>query len=203
MKSSGLIIVFLTLSCIIYAQEERVLFNGVSLDGWEVIDYAGHAEISLADSCVIIGAGREITGIRWAGDFPKTNYEVALDAKRVLGSDFFLGMTFPVKESFMTLVLGGWGGSVTGLSSIDGYDAADNNTGSSYNFIQDHWYKVRLRVTDESILAWIDKDCIVDFIIGDYFLSLRWEMESSVPFGLTTYATVGAMKNVRLSMISE
>jgi hypothetical protein len=184
-------------------QDQKILFDGVSLDGWELIDYTGHGDVYVADSTVIIGAGKEISGIRWTGDFPKSNFEVTLDAKRVKGSDFFLGMTFPVKESYMTLVLGGWGGSVTGLSSIDGYDAADNSTGSSYNFKQDQWYKVRLRVTDEMIEAWVDKDYIVGFRIDGSYLSLRWEMDSSVPFGLTTYRTLGAMKNIRLSIIGE
>jgi len=175
----------------------------MSLAGWELIDFTGHGDVYVADSTIIIGAGREISGIRWASDFPKSNYEVTLDAKRVEGSDFFLGMTFPVKESYMTMVLGGWGGSVTGLSSIDGYDAADNSTGIGYNFKEDQWYKVRLRVTDEMIEAWIDKDYIIEFRFEGYYLSLRWEMDSSTPFGITTYRTIGAMKNIRLSMIEE
>ncbi len=200
--------IFITISILILLgsknpQESRILFDGVSLDGWQVIEYPGHGDIAITDSCVIVEAGKEVSGIRWTGDFPTCNYEVTLDAKRVDGSDFFLGMTFPVKESFMTLVLGGWGGSVTGLSSIDGYDAADNSTGSSYNFTQDKWYKVRLRVTDEMIEAWVDRDYIVGFRYDGYFLSLRWEMDSSTPFGLTTYRTIGAMKNIMLSTIEE
>ncbi len=203
MKLSCLFFIILALSANISAQESRILFDGVSLNGWEVIDFTGHGDISIKDSCVIIGAGKEISGIRWTGDFPKSKYEISLDAMRVEGSDFFLGMTFPVKESFMTLVLGGWGGSVTGLSSIDGYDAADNSTGSTYHFEQDRWYNIRLRVTDELIEAWVDRDYIVGFRIDDYYLSLRWEMETSVPFGLTTYKTVGAMKNIMLRTITE
>jgi hypothetical protein len=184
-------------------QDDKALFDGVSLENWQVIDFEGHGDISIVDSCSIIGKGELISGIRWTEDFPKTNYEIKLDAKRVAGSDFFCGMTFPVKESFLTLVLGGWGGAIAGLSCIDGYDAANNSTGNSYRFASGWWYAVRLRVTDKKIEAWIEDEKIVDFTIDNSKLSLRWEVESSVPFGITTYKTTGALRNIKLHMITE
>lgn len=183
------------------AQDNRSLFNGKNLDGWEVIEFEGHGNISIADSSVIIGKGKEISGIRWTGDFPKTNYEVTIEAKRIEGSDFFCGMTFPVKESFLTLILGGWGGAIVGLSCIDGFDAANNFTGNLFHFASDRWYTIRLKVTDEKIEAWVEDEKIVDFTINNSFLSLRWEVESSKPFGITTYKTTGALKNIRVNMI--
>jgi len=184
-------------------QEDKLLFNGVSLDNWQVIDFEGHGDISIADSSIIIGKGELISGIRWTEDFPKTNYEINLYAKRIDGSDFFCGMTFPVKESFLTLVLGGWGGTMTGLSCIDGYDAANNMTGNIFRFASGWWYAIRLRVTDKKIEVWIEDEKIVDFTIENSRLSLRWEVESSVPFGITTYKTIGAIRNISLQMISE
>jgi len=183
--------------------DDKVLFDGISLDHWQVIDYEGHGVISIADSCIIIGKGEFISGIRWTEDFPKTNYEVTLYAKRVDGNDFFCGMTFPVKESFLTLVLGGWGGSLCGLSCIDGYDAANNFTSKIFYFGTGAWWSVRLRVTDKKIEAWVAQDKIVDFTIGNSSLSLRLEVESSVPFGITTYKTTGALRDIKLHMISE
>jgi hypothetical protein len=184
-------------------QEDKLLFNGVSLDNWEIIDFEGHGNVSIVDSCIVIDKGDLISGIRWTEDFPKTNYEINLDAKRVDGRDFFCGMTFPVKESFVTLVLGGWGGSVVGLSSIDGYDAANNQTGNQYRFASGWWYGIHLRVTDRKIEAWIEGEKIVDFTIENSRLSLRSEVESSVPFGITTYKTTGALRKIRLHMITE
>jgi hypothetical protein len=184
-------------------QDEKLLFDGISLDNWQIIDFNGHGDISIADSSIIIGKGELISGIRWTGEFPKTNYEINLDAKRVSGSDFFCGMTFPVKESFLTLVLGGWNGAVAGLSCINGYDAANNETGNQYRFGSGWWYAVRLRVTDTKIEAWIEDEKIIDFTIGNSVLSLRSEVESSVPFGFTTYKTTGALRNIRLHMITE
>jgi hypothetical protein len=184
-------------------QDKSFLFNGVSLDNWEIIDYEEHGDVSVADSSVIIGTGEEISGIRWIKDFPKTNYEVNLEAKRIKGSDFFCGLTFPVKESFLTLVLGGWGGSLVGLSCIDGYDAANNSTGTVYHFASGWWYPIRLKVTDKKIEAWIADEKIVDFTIDNSLLSLRFEVESSVPFGITTYKTTGAIRKIQLNMINE
>ena len=183
--------------------EDKILFDGVSLDNWQVLDYRGHGEVSVADSCIIIGKGELISGIRWTGDFPKTGYEVTLSAKRVNGNDFFCGLTFPVKNSFLTLVLGGWRGALSGLSCIDGYDAANNHTGIVYGFGTGWWYDVRLRVTDDKVEAWVADEKLVDFTIGKSRLSLRSEVESSVPFGITTYKTTGAVKNIRLKMIIE
>jgi hypothetical protein len=183
--------------------EDRMLFDGVSLNNWQLIDYEGHGEVLVSDSCIIIGKGDLITGIRWTGDFPKTGYEVTLSAKRVNGNDFFCGLTFPVRESYLTLVLGGWRGALSGLSCIDGYDAANNQTGIVYGFGTGWWYDVRLRVTDEKVEAWVADEKLVDFTIGKSRLSLRSEVESSVPFGFTTYQTTGAIKNIRLRMITK
>jgi len=182
-------------------QEEKLLFNGVSLDHWEVIEYKGHGDITISDSSIIISKGEIMSGIRWTEDFPKNNYEVTLYARRIEGNDFFCGLTFPVKDSFLTLVLGGWGGPVTGLSCIDGADAAHNETQTIFYYGNGWWWSVRLRVTDEKVEAWIEEEKFVDFTIGDSKLSLRAEVEPSVPFGFTTYKTTGALRDIKLRMI--
>jgi hypothetical protein len=192
--SMGLIFMFTGLS----EPETTFLFNGVSLDGWDIIDFEGHGQISVKDSSVIVGTGLGISGIKWKSGFPKKNYEVSLEAKRIEGSDFFCGITFPVVEAFNTLVIGGWGGSIIGLSCIDGEDAANNITYDFRKFETNRWYKIRLKVTEKKIEAWIDNDKIVDLLYGKYSLSLRWEAESSKPFGISTWQTTGALRNIRL-----
>jgi hypothetical protein len=175
------------------------LFNGISLEGWDIIDFEGHGPVNVKDSCIVIEKGLGISGIKLKRDFPKINYELYLEAKRVDGSDFFCGVTFPVMDSFNTLVIGGWGGSIVGLSCIDGEDAANNVTYDFRKFETNRWYRIRLRVTDDKIEAWIDRDKIVDFTIGNYILSLRWEAESSKPFGISTWQTTGALRNIKLT----
>ncbi len=178
--------------------ERKTLFNGSSLEGWEIIDWEGHGKVVVRDSCLVIEKGLGITGITLKEEFPKVNYELSLDAKRVDGEDFFCGVTFPVMNDFLTLIIGGWGGSITGLSSIDGEDAANNITYDFRKFEKDRWYNIRLRVTEEKIEAWVDNSQIVDFEIGDSMLSLRWEAEWSKPFGLITWQTTGAYRNIKL-----
>jgi hypothetical protein len=178
--------------------DDQLLFDGKTLNHWEIIDYDGHGDVYVADSTIFINRGKVISGIRWTADFPVTNYEVTLYAKRVEGNDFFCGLTFPVKDSFLTLVLGGWGGSLSGLSCIDGADAAHNITQTNFYFGKGWWWAVRLRVTDEKIEAWVEQEKFVDFTIGGSKLSLRSEVESSIPLGITTYQTTGAIRDIRL-----
>ena len=203
MQIVSFIFAFLILCGSIEAQEVRNLFNGVSLDGWEVVDFPYHGDVTISDSCIIVSKGGLISGIKWVKDFPKINYEVTLDANRVEGYDFFCGMTFPVNESFLTLVLGGWGGSVIGLSNIDGEDANNNDTFGIINFELNQWYSIRLKVTEQKVEAWINGYQIVDFPIENHELSLRSEMKTSTPFGIDTYRTTAAFKNIRYSIIAE
>ena len=132
---------------------------------------------------------------------PHTNYELTLEAQRVDGSDFFCGLTFPVGKGHCSLILGGWGGSLVGLSSIDGYDASENETTCFERFETGRWYKVRVRVTKEKIEAWLDKEKIVDLELKDRKLSLRWEMETMPPFGFATYYTTGGLKDIVLKRL--
>jgi hypothetical protein len=177
---------------------KRVLFNGFSLEGWELIDWEGQGKIYVKDSCIYIEKGLGISGIIRKDEVPKMNYELTLEAMRVDGSDFFCGVTFPVGPDFLTLVIGGWGGSITGLSCIDGEDAANNITYDFRKFENNRWYKIRLRVDEERIQAWTDDYQIVDFKYGNSYLSLRWEAEFSKPFGLMTWQTTGAFRKIRL-----
>jgi len=159
-------IFFIVLFCLLAAQcmaEENwtPLFDGKSLDGWEVPKSSVAGEVKVERGVIVLGRGDLSTGIKYVKPFPKSNYEVMYQAKRVDGYDFFGAITFPVKESFCTFVNGGWGGGVTGLSSINGYDASENETTKYYEFETGKWYQFRVRVTDEQITVWcppLDED---------------------------------------------
>ena len=137
----------------------QTLFDGKQMKGWEVvkgIDYENGGPVQVKDGSLVVGEGQPATGVRWTGKFPKTNYEVELEGQRVDGSDFFCGMSFPVGDGALTLILGGWGGWVTGLSCIDGYRAIDNETCSSVEFKNKKWYHIRIRVTDKKVTGYVD-----------------------------------------------
>ena len=134
--------------------EKRVLFDGKSLKGWKKADFFNAGEVKVKEGRIVISAGRSISGITTTlVDLPTTNYELTYEAMRLGGRDFFAAATFPVGKSFITLVNGGWGGSVTGLSSLDGMDASENETTRSVRYEDNTWYKFRIRVTGKMIRA--------------------------------------------------
>lgn len=174
------------------------LFNGQTLEGWTVTSYGTEGPVSVADGKIILNYGDGCTGITWEKEFPVMNYEVTLEAQKTVGNDFFCGMTFPVNNEFCSLIVGGWGGPVVGLSCIDGEDAAHNRTKILKKFEKNTWYKIRLRVDNEKITASIDDEKLVDFAYAGHQLSLRAEVGLSKPFGLFTWETTGEIRNIRL-----
>lgn len=175
-----------------------ILFNGKSLMGWEITNFGPQGPVFVSGNEIILGMGDGCTGITWTGDFPETDYEVSLEAKRMEGNDFFCGMTFPAGKDPCTLIVGGWGGTVVGLSCIDGMDASENETTSIRKFDNHRWYAIRLNVSNDSIKAWIDSELIVNVEITGKKLSVRPEVELSRPFGVASWRTKAALRNMRL-----
>jgi hypothetical protein len=185
------------------AQQARSLFDGESLTGWQITDFTTHGEVYLQDGNIILGRGSPITGITWTENFPRINYEVTLEAMRIEGRDFFSAITFPVNDDPSTLVIGGWGGGVVGLSSIEGADASENETGRWMRFEDNRWYRIRLRVTEKRIQAWIDHEIVVDFPHTGRLLSIRVEVLPNQPFGIATWNTTAALRNIELLELPE
>ncbi len=176
----------------------RILFDGRSLQDWRPTRFGGEGDVELEEGQIVLESGSDLTGINWTGEFPTVNYEVALEAKRLAGNDFFCGITFPVKESPCSLIIGGWGGTVVGLSSIDGRDASENETGHSMNFDSGRWYAVKLQVAESKIEAWIDQKQVIDLEIGRHRISIRPEVELSRPFGIASWRTKAALRDIKL-----
>jgi hypothetical protein len=182
----------------------KPLFDGKSLAGWTAADYTGGAKVHVQDGAIVMDRGVPMTGVTYTrGDFPKTDYEVGFEGKRVDGGDFFCTTTFPVGDTFCSLVVGGWGGMVVGLSSVDHQDASENETTGSKEFEKDKWYKVRIRVTKDRIQAWIDADRVVDLDTTDKKITIRSECEKCKPFGFVTWKTTGAVRAVRVRPLTD
>jgi hypothetical protein len=188
-------------SAVINKPDTSSLFDEKTLDGWEITNFGPQGPVYVSGGEIILGMGDGCTGITWKKAFPRTNYEVSLDAMRVAGNDFFCGLTFPVGKSPCSLIIGGWGGATVGLSSINGKDAAENETTSLRNFDKNRWYHIRLFVTDKFIRSWIDSTKVIDFTIDDKKLSIRPEVELSRPFGIASWNTTAAIRNIRLQRI--
>ena len=197
------ILVFATAGGVSHAADWQSLFDGKTLKGWKITDFAGHGEVNVENGQLMIHTGAMLTGVSWTNELPKIDYEVELEAMKVDGSDFFCGLTFPVADSFCTLIAGGWGGGVVGLSSLDGLDASENETTKYMKFDTGHWFHIRLRVTKGKIEAWIDNEKFVDQSIVDRRISLRpGDIDLSKPFGLATWQTTGAVRSIRIRPLS-
>ena len=175
------------------------IFDGKSLANWTPTKFSGAGAVKVENDQIVLEAGRELTGITWTGDAPPTdNYELAFQAMRVQGGDFFAGVTFPVGDSFCSLILGGWGGGVVGLSSINSMDASENETSQSREFESGRWYNVRIRVTPAKIEAWLDDRQIIDQQRKGNRFDIRIEVEASKPLGIASWRTKAALRDVRL-----
>ncbi len=187
--------------------EWKSLFDGKSLEGWQVTAFGGQGDVYVENGQLMLDFGSPLTGITYTGkDLPHDNYELQLDAQRLDGSDFFCGLTFPVHQQHLSLIVGGWGGSLVGLSSLDGRDASDNETRRSMAFRKSTWYHIRVAVRDARVQVWIDDQRVIDQSIAGRTLSLRPEVELNKPLGLCSFETRAALRNIairRLKATSE
>jgi hypothetical protein len=174
------------------------LFDG-TLTNWKPTKFIGEAAVKAENGQIVLEAGNPLTGITWTGPaLPTTSYEIALQAMRVEGRDFFAAVTFPVDDSFCSLVLGGWGGTVVGLSSINGMDASENETSQSIEFELGRWYSIRIRVTPAKIEAWLDDRQIINQDLKGNKVETRMEVDPSQPLGVASFRTKSALRDIRL-----
>lgn len=154
---------------------------------WEPCRFGGDGEVVIQEGLIKLGFGDPLTGVRCKATLPRENYELRLQSRRTSNFDFFCGLTFPVGKGHCSLILGGWSGSVLGLSNIDGEDASSNPTTQFRTFDNDRWYKVRVRVDDQRIQAWVDDKKWVDQERAGHTFDIRGEMEPCLPLGIAAY----------------
>jgi hypothetical protein len=178
----------------------EVLFNGTSLEGWKVTDFGGEGEVSVDNGQIVMRMGQPMTGVTWkdAGKIPTDNYEVTLQAMKRKGDDFFCCLTFPVRDTHASFVVGGWAGTVVGLSSINGSDASENETTQYEKLDQNKWYAVRVRVADGKIECWLNEKQMVDVDLKDKRISTRIEVDPNKPLGICCYNTEAGLKEIKL-----
>jgi 3-keto-disaccharide hydrolase len=179
------------------------LFDGKTLAGWKKTAFGGEGDVEVKDAHIVLHAGNPMTGITWTGKYPKMDYEISLEAMRKSGSDFFCGLTFPVGDAPCSFIVGGWGGGVVGLSSLDGNDASENETTKYQEFENGRWYAIRVRVTRERIEAWIDERQMVDVETKDRRISIRLEVELSRPLGIASYVTTAELRDIKLRTLGD
>ncbi|MFO0889357.1 MAG: DUF1080 domain-containing protein [Isosphaeraceae bacterium] len=179
------------------------MFDGKTLNGWKKTDFHGGGEVTVKDGSIAMAAGRSMTRITSTrGDLPRADFELTYQAMKLDGTDFFAAATFPVGPSYLTFVNGGWGGSITGLSSLDGMDASENETSHSVRYKDKTWYRFRVRVTGKMVRCWIDEKEIVAVKHQDRRVSTRIESRRSQPLGFATWETAGAIRDIKLRTLT-
>ena len=84
-------------------------------------------------------------------------------------------------------------------SSIDHADASENETTLGMEFEPNRWYRIRVRVTDKKIEAWINDEQMVDLVTAGKKIALRpGDIQKSLPLGIATYMTSAAVRDIRL-----
>lgn len=176
----------------------------VTEDGWR--DLSGSwegvegGEVREDAGVLRLGFGEPMTAARWQGEVPEPPFEIEAEARRIEGADFFFGLTFPGRTpgEAASLIVGGWGGGVVGISSIDGFDASENPSTSYRTFENGRWHAIRLRVTADKIEGWVDGERLIDVEIGESELSLRpGPIEACLPFGLATWESMAEVRGMR------
>ena len=182
-------------------QDWKPLLDGKSLDGWKITDVGGQGEVSVHDGIVSLGMGAPLPAITNTGEFPNCDYALQMEARRVDGVDFFSTVTFPVGDSFCSLVVGGWGGSVVGISCINGSDASENETTKYVRFTKGQWYRIRISVRRDRIQAWIDDKPVVDLETAHRKLSTRVEVYLCQPLGVASWVTRSELRNIQYRVL--
>ncbi len=151
----------------------------------------------MANHQLTLESGDPLTGVTYKRVFPKSNFEIELEAQRVEGSDFLCGLTFPVGEQHCSFIAGGWGGGVLGLSSVDSFDASENSTTQFMDFKNKQWYRFRVRVDDKAILAFIDDKKVIEQEREGHEFSVRGEVLASRPLGFCAFQSKVLVRNFR------
>jgi len=179
------------------------LMDGKTLAGWDIVRFGGEGEPYIRNGVLVLpmAVNGLMTGVCWDGALlPEKNYEIYYEARRTEGNDFFGSISFPYKDMYATLIVGGWAGTVCGLSCIDGRDASENETTKYIHFKDHQWYPVHLRVTTDSIRAVIDTVQVVNIATAGRKIHLRGGTMAS-DLTLYTYLTTGEIRNLRMKKL--
>jgi hypothetical protein len=202
-RAAWLCLFFVLTQCGPARRSEWKLLSDEFLPAWKAAGIPEEGKVLIQDGEINLQPGQPMTGARldsqtWkSAEMPVTRYAIEYEAMRVEGNDFFGTVTFPVNDSHVSLVVGGWGGTLVGISSIDDMDASENNTRGNAFFENRRWHKVRIEVRDDELKAWINDKLFVNTSTKGHVLGLRsGDIEKCIPFGFASYASQSRLRNV-------
>ncbi|MBM4034852.1 MAG: DUF1080 domain-containing protein, partial [Planctomycetes bacterium] len=188
------------------AGEWQGLFDGKTLDGWKVVAegmYADHGRAAVQGGQIILGPGKPLTGVKWSGNFPSLDYEVALEAMCTGGGGNWCNVTFPVGTSGCSLAMLGIGESKIGLDQVDGVPATGNVTTKKMSFVRDRWYHLKVRVTKAAINVFLDDAEVIALELERHGVRIVDRIWGPLtPFGVASWESATALRNIRLRRIA-
>jgi len=166
--------------------------------GFVPTDFGAEDAVAIEPTGVRLEPGAPLSGVTFTGPLPTPPYTLAVEFTKRYGSDFPLAVTFPVAGSHLSLVLGGWGGTVCGLSSLDGLDAARNATRFVHAFPAGVRTVVELDVEAERVAVRLDGVQVLDASLAGHAVGVRAELEPCKPLGLAAFATATTIHRFRV-----
>ena len=111
------------------ADDWKPIFDGKTLDGWKAPDFSGQGEVTARMAADPLGVGDDITGLNYAGENPEDELRSRARGPAACKCTRLLLRAHAARRRHrLTFVVGGWGGALVGLSSINGEDASENET---------------------------------------------------------------------------
>ena len=182
-------------------KREWHLLDAPHAAAWKPAGMENEGKAFVKEGEITTGIGAPMTGITFTGweslGVPRDRYIIEYEAMRADGGDFFGSITFPVRDSGLTFIMGGWGGGLTGVSSIDDLDASENMTRGNLAFQNNRWYQVRIELCDENLTITIDGRPFVKVNLKGRQTGLRYgEISKCLPLGFASYFTTGRIRRI-------
>ncbi len=172
---------------------------------WEKANIPEEGNFSIQNKELTLMPGLPMSGCKFTAwgtlGLPSIHYSIEYEAMRADGDDIFGMCTFPVSshQAHATFVIGGWGGTLTGISSIDFKDASENSTRAEQRFQNGAWHHVRIEVRAEDLRVWVNHKRVVNVSILGRRVSLRpGYIDHCLPFGFATWNTTGKIRHVQI-----
>jgi len=184
-------------------RSDALTATGVELasipSGFVETTFGGEGLATIEPNRILLEPGVPLAGVTWTGPLPEAPYTLELEFTKRYGNDFPCALTFPVAGGHLSLVLGGWGGTVCGLSSLDGLDASENLTRFVRAFPPGARTHVRVEVDATLVRAAVDGVEVVRVDLAGRRVDVREELRSSCPLGIAAFATAVEVHAVRWS----
>jgi acyl dehydratase len=165
--------------------------------GFQETEFGGEGLASIERNRILLEPGVPLAGVTWTGAPPVPPYALEVEFTKRFGNDFPCALTFPVAGAHLSLVLGGWGGTVCGLSSLDGLDASRNETRFLRSFPPGARTHVRVEVSEDAVRVALDGVELVRVEVAGRTLGLRAEVLASRPLGIAAFATAVEVHSIR------